>query len=95
MKKIIISLALSISVLTLQSCKEKSATDTDAITTAKVPVPVQASFTTKYAAATDVVWEDAHEGNKQSYKAKFLLNGKKMKAEFDAAGVFIKEKADD
>ena len=96
MKKIITCLAISLSVFTLQSCKEKKAeTTTDAIATANVPAAVQTSFSTKYATATDIVWEDAHEIDKQSYKAKFTINGKKMKAEFNAAGGFIKEKEDD
>lgn len=96
MKKIITCLVIGISVLSLQSCKEKkSETNTDAIATDKVPAPVQTSFSTKYATATDVIWEDAHENDKQTYKAKFTLNGKKMKVEFDAAGVLIKEKEDD
>ena len=96
MKKIITCLAIGFSVFTWQSCKEKKAeTTTDTIATANVPAVVQTSFSTKYATATDVVWEDAHEVDKKSYKAKFTINGKKMKAEFDASGAFIKEKEDD
>ena len=40
------------------------------------------------------VWEDAHENNVQTYKAKFVVNGKKMKAEFDSNGGLVKEEED-
>jgi hypothetical protein len=55
---------------------------------------VQTAFSAKYSTATDVKWEDAHENNVQTYKAKFLVNGKKMKAEFDANGGLVKEEED-
>jgi hypothetical protein len=41
-----------------------------------------------------VKWEDAHENNVQTYKAKFTVNGKKMKAEFDTNGGLVKEEED-
>lgn len=88
-------MAISFSVFATQSCNDADKTKSDKeITTADVPASVQSAFSAKYSTATDVKWEDAHEGTKQTYKAKFSLNGKKMKAEFDANGGFVKEEED-
>ena len=92
-------MAISFSVAALQSCgsddkKDKEKNDKE-ISTANVPDPVKSAFSSKYASASDIKWEDAHENDKQTYKAKFNLNGKKMKAEFDASGNLVKEKEDD
>jgi len=95
MKKIILLMAISFSVFATQSCNDDDKTKSDKeITAADVPASVQSAFSAKYSTATDVKWEDAHEGTKQTYKAKFNLNGKKMKAEFDANGGFVKEEED-
>ncbi|MBC7873018.1 MAG: hypothetical protein H7Y01_03420 [Ferruginibacter sp.] len=96
MKKIITCIVLLISVITLPSCKDKkSDTKSDTISVGNVPAPVQSAFSAKYSTAAAVEWEDAHENEIQTYKAKFTLGGKKMKAEFDAKGGFVKEKVDD
>ena len=89
-------MALSLSVFAIQSCDNDKAEKTDekTISTNDVPATVQTAFSAKYSTATDVKWEDAHENNVQTYKAKFSLNGKKMKAEFDAKGGFVKEEED-
>ena len=89
-------MALSLSLFTIQSCDNdnKVKEDNKTISTTDVPAPVQTAFSAKYSTATDVKWEDAHEGTKQTYKAKFTLNGKKMKAEFDNNGGFVKEEED-
>ena len=89
-------MALSLSLFTIQSCDNdtKVKEDDKTISTTDVPAPVQTAFSAKYSTATDVKWEDAHEGTKQTYKAKFTLNGKKMKAEFDNNGGFVKEDVD-
>lgn len=96
MKKIFLMLALSISLFAIQSCDTDSTkTDNDKeLSTTDVPAPVQTAFSAKYSTATDIKWEDASEGTKQTYKAKFTLNGKKMKAEFDPNGGFVKEEED-
>ena len=96
MKKIFLIMALSLSLFTIQSCDNdtKVKEDDKTISTTDVPAPVQTAFSAKYSTATDVKWEDAHEGTKQTYKAKFTLNGKKMKAEFDNNGGFVKEEED-
>ena len=72
-------MALSLSLFTMQSCDNdnKVKEDDKTISTNDVPAPVQTAFSAKYSTATDVKWEDAHEGTKQTYKAKFTLNGKK------------------
>ena len=96
MKKIFLIMALSLSLFTIQSCDNdtKETNDNKEISANDVPAPIQSAFSAKYSTATDVKWEDAHEGTKQTYKAKFTLNGKKMKAEFDANGGFVKEEED-
>ena len=96
MKKILFIFAIAITVFTLSSCADKKTeTKSDTISVSDVPAPVQSAFSAKYSTAADVIWEDAHENDKQTYKAKFTLNGVKMKAEFDANGGFVKEKEDD
>ena len=89
-------MALSVSLLAIQSCdSDAEVKDNDKeITTNDVPAPVQTAFSAKYSTATDVKWEDASEGTTKTYKAKFTLNGKKMKAEFDNNGAFVKEEDD-
>ena len=62
---------------------------------ADVPATVKTNFTAKYSGATDVRWENAKENDKHTYKAKFMMNGKSFKAEFNEDGSFIKEKEDD
>ena len=98
MKKIIMILAIGLCLFTIQSCGDSDKKDKDKdkkeLNAGSVPEPVKSAFNTKYAAASDVKWEDAHEDNKQTYKAKFTMNGKKMKAEYDANGNFVKESED-
>jgi hypothetical protein len=96
MKKIFLILALSLSLFTIQSCSsdKKDTGDSKELSTNDVPAPVQTAFSAKYSTATDVKWEDAHENNVQTYKAKFVVNGKKMKAEFDTNGGLVKEEED-
>ena len=96
MKKLFLIMALSLSLFIIQSCDNDKTEKTDekALSTNDVPAPVQTAFSAKYSTATDVKWEDAHENNVQTYKAKFAVNGKKMKAEFDANGGLVKEEED-
>ena len=99
MKKIILLLATSFSLAVLPSCgsseKDNKDKDKKEVSTADVPEAVRSAFSTKYSTATDIKWDDAHEGDKQTYKAKFKMGDKKMKAEFDANGTFVKESEDD
>ncbi len=96
MKKIFLIMTLSLSLLAVQSCNSDKTEKTDekTLSTNDVPASVQTAFSAKYSTATEVKWEDAHENNVQTFKAKFLVNGKKMKAEFDANGGFVKEEED-
>ncbi len=95
MKKIIACLTIVISLATMQSCKdEKKEKASDEIPANMVPASVQSAFSAKYSTAADVKWEDAHEDDIKTYKAKFMLDGKKMKAEFDANGSLIKAEED-
>ena len=95
MKKIILLMAIGFSLLAAPSCNsDKSTKEDKELSSSDVPTSVKDAFNSKYSSATDVKWEDAHENNEQTYKAKFTLNGKKMKAEFDVNGAFIKEGED-
>ena len=89
-------MALSLSIFLIQSCDNDKTEKTNEKTasTNDVPASVQTAFSAKYSTATDIKWEDAHENNVQTYKAKFTVNGKKMKAEFDTNGGFVKEEED-
>ena len=96
MKKTITFLAILISLAISFSCKDKKpATNKDEIPVSDVPVSVQTAFKDKYITATEAIWEDAHENDIQTYKVKFMLDDKKMKAEFDVNGVLIKQKEDE
>lgn len=89
-------MALSLSLFTIQSCDNDKTEKADekTLSTTDVPASVQTAFSAKYSTATDVKWEDAHEDSIQTYKAKFMIDGKKMKAEFDGTGKLIKEEPD-
>jgi len=92
MKKLVVLIGFGLSVFLGQSCNDDT-TDKD-VTTNDVPASVQSAFSAKYSTATDVKWEDAKEDTTQTFKAKFVINGKKMKAEFDRNGNFVKEEDD-
>lgn len=95
MKRIFFSLVICLSLLTVQSCNDKEdSKDDKTLSESDVPPTVKTAFSAKYSTATDVKWEDAHENNIQTYKAKFTIDGKKMKAEFDGTGKLIKEEPD-
>jgi hypothetical protein len=95
MKKIFLLTAICLSLFAIQSCNNDTKPKEDKeISVSDVPASVQSAFSAKYSTATDVKWEDAHEDSIQTYKAKFMVNGKKMKAEFDKNGGFVKEEED-
>jgi hypothetical protein len=99
MKKIVLLIAISFSLLAMQSCgsddkNDKKDKDSKELSASNVPAPVKSAFSAKYSTATDIKWEDAHENDKQTYKAKFTVDGKKWKAEFDANGGLVKEGED-
>ena len=93
MKKIVFLIGFGLSIV-LVSCNSKTEKADETISTNDVPASVQSAFSAKYSTATDVKWEDAHEDTLQTYKAKFVINGKKMKAEFDKNGGLVKEEED-
>jgi len=83
------------SLLTVQSCNNDADKKEDkTISESDVPATVKTAFSAKYSTATEVKWEDAHEDTIQTFKAKFVINGKKMKAEFDRNGGLVKEEED-
>lgn len=98
MKKALFTMIISISLFITYSCNNdtntKESKENKELATNDVPAAVQSAFSAKYSTATEVKWEDAHENGKQTYKAKFMVNGKKMKAEFDTNGEFVKEEED-
>ena len=95
MKRIFFSLVICLSLFTVQSCSnEADSKDEKPLSENDVPPTVKTAFSAKYSTATDVKWEDAKEDSIQTYKAKFTVDGKKMKAEFDGTGKLIKEEAD-
>lgn len=80
------------------ACNDKKGDRVDKkneISANEVPDAVKNAFNAKYSAATDVVWEDAHEGDIKTYKVKFKSNDKYMKAEYKEDGSLIKENADE
>ncbi len=85
MKKIIIYSAVILSLGIVSSCNEKK------IAASEVPQPAMAAFNTKYPGAADVEWETEKEDGKTIYEAEFKFNEKKIEAEFDANGTFLKE----
>lgn len=97
MKKIFFLVAISFSLAILPSCssneKDKDK-DKKELSNGDIPEAVRSAFSAKYSTATDIKWEDAHENDKQTYKAKFKVGDKKMKAEFDTNGNFVKESED-
>lgn len=85
MKKTMLYLVAG-AAMVLGSCKEKK------VSTADVPQAVQNGLTTKYPGATDVEWETAN--GQKVYEAEFKQNGKKIEAQFDSSGKFVKEDND-
>ena len=94
MKKIIVTTVIIFSLFMLQSCDSKDEKDDKEISISTVPASVQSAFSAKYSTASDVKWEDAHEDTIRTYKAKFVMNGEKIKAEFDVKGNLVKEEED-
>lgn len=74
--------------------KSHNADKKNVITTEDIPGLVQSNFISKYPGATEVFWEDAHEGGTPTFKVKFKRNNKYWKAEFKGDGTFVKEKED-
>ena len=95
MKRLFFSLMICFSLLIAQSCSNEADKKEDkTISENDVPATVKTAFSAKYSTAKDVKWEDAHENNVQTYKAKFMVDGKKWKAEFDGTGKLVKEEED-
>jgi hypothetical protein len=94
MKRIILAVIIGFAAFTFQSCADSKTEKDDVISTSDVPASVQSAFSAKYSTASDIKWEDAHEDTTQTFKAKFTMNGKKMKAEFDRNGGLVKEEED-
>ena len=95
MKRLFFNVIICFSLATALSCNDASKDkDSDGVSNAAVPAEVKTAFIAKYSSATDVKWEDASEDSLTTYKAKFTINRKKMKAEFDTKGNLVKEEED-
>lgn len=97
MTKYFYALIVAAALITSPACKSKSAHKPDeknVITTEDIPGLVQSNFKTKYPNATEVFWEDAHEGESPTFKVKFKNGDKYWKAEFKGDGTLVKEKED-
>jgi len=96
MKKTAGILIIVVASLFATSCTDKSdrADKKNVISANEVPAAVKNAFEAKYAAASDIIWEDAHEGEAKTYKVKFKTNDKYMKAEYKPDGSLVKEDTD-
>jgi hypothetical protein len=94
-KRSMLIMALAFVFATACNNKESRVDEKHAISATEVPAEVKNAFNAKYAAATDIVWEDAHEGDIKTYKVKFKTNDKYMKAEYKEDGSLVKEGADE
>ncbi|HWJ27230.1 MAG TPA: hypothetical protein VNS32_11850 [Flavisolibacter sp.] len=72
-------------MMVLCACKEKKVSSTE------VPPAAQSGLTEKYPGASDVEWEQKTKDGVKVYEAEFKVNGKKVEAQFDSSGKFIKE----
>jgi hypothetical protein len=95
MKKTAGILIIVLASLFLPSCNDKDRADKkNVISASEVPAAVKNAFEAKYAAPSDIIWEDAHEGEAKTYKVKFKTNDKYMKAEYKPDGSLVKEDTD-
>ena len=99
MKKIAGILMIAFACLFAPACNNNKTDDRadkkNEISASEVPVVVKDAFTAKHSTATDIIWEDSHEGDIKTYKVKFKWNDKYMKAEYKEDGSLIKENDDE
>ena len=94
MRFLIIQLIVSLLLFSSACNSDKKVERVDekkAISVNEVPAAVKDSFAVTHSAATDIAWEDAHEGDADTYKVKFKMNDKNMKAEYKKDGSLVKE----
>ncbi len=97
MKKWVLGILFVAFCATTPACKGKDshkADEKNVISTTDVPQVVTNAFTAKYPGASEVIWEDAHEGDSPTFKVKFKREDKFWKAEFKGDGTLVKEKED-
>jgi len=99
MKKAIAILSIAVACLFAPACNSDRTSNARAdkknvILESEVPVAVKNSFNASHAAATEIIWESAHEEGIGTYKVKFKANDKYMKAEYKGDGTLIKENDD-
>ncbi len=98
MKNIVMSIMMIAAIGMTPACKDKKnnslVDEKNVVTADEVPKIVRDSFASKYPGAGDVSWENAHEKEEDTYKAKFTNTGKYWKAEFKSDGSLVKESED-
>jgi hypothetical protein len=96
MKKTAAALIIAVACLFAPACNDKNdrADKKNVIAASEVPATVKNAFESKHSDATDIIWEDAHEGDVKTYKVKFKSNDKYMKAEYKEDGSLVKEDID-
>ena len=85
MKTLIAFIPITAAIFILSACGEPR------ISASEVPQPVMAAFNSRYAGVGDAEWHTEKQDGKLIYEARFKKEDKKVEAEFDAAGTFIKE----
>ena len=90
---------MSFALLTATSCKDNDnkerADKKNEIQASQVPDAVKNALTSRYPNAGEIIWENAHENDVETFKVKFKQDSVYMKAEFGKDGSFIKESEDD
>jgi hypothetical protein len=88
MKKLLLALCLSLTMLACSKSNDNSSGD-DHISASQVPVPVMSTYNTRYPSASgQIEWEIEH-GN--TYKVKFFSGAQRWQAQFKTDGTFIDE----
>ncbi len=74
-----------VTLLIFSACGDKKLKESE------VPASVTSAFQARYAGANDVSWKTEKSEGKMVYEAEFKMNGKKIEAEFDEVGNFVRE----
>jgi hypothetical protein len=96
MKKSLSALLITITCIFTMSCSNRTnrIDKKNEVQATEVPAVIKTAFTQKFPAATQIVWEKAHEDYDDSYKVKFKSDGDYWKAEYKTDGSLIKVKKD-
>ena len=88
MKKLLLALCLSLTMLACSKSNDNASSDGH-ISASQVPTTVMSTYNTRYPSASgQVEWEIEH-GN--TYKVKFFIGSQRWQAQFKTDGTFIDE----